>query len=256
MRCVLHANLYRWKHLVNHQYVQGCPDSFEFGDSEFVPKGRVGSVLASAFRWPYSQKDDIASGSAEEERNIVLVGHDLGQDINYCHEIGFSVLNRASIKESLDTVGMYRAYTKDPSARSLGSILYDCDLTGWHLHNAGNDAVYTIQAMLAICLKSASARGETDTTAKLLEEKTAVLVEAAKEKAKEDCTGWDQDDDGGVPLRPTEEDFGGGGGGGGRGRGGRGGRGRGGGDRGPGGRGRGGAYGGGLYTSGGAILDV
>lgn len=223
-----HIRVDEWKHLVNHQYVTGCPGSFEFGESEFVPKNQVGSVLASCFRYPFSQEEGDLNGEATEERNIVLVGHDLGQDINYCHQLGFSVLNRASIKESIDTVGMYRAYTKDPSARSLGSILYDCDISGWHLHNAGNDAVYTIQAMIAICFKSMNARGDAETAEKQLEEKTAILVEAAKERAKEDCAGWDAGDDGGVPLRPTEETFGGGG---------RGGR-------------------GGLYTSGGAILDV
>lgn len=236
--------------MVNHQFVSGCPGAFEFGESEFVPKNQLGPVLASCFKYPFSQEEDLVKGTADEERNIVLVGHDLGQDINYCHQLGFSVLSRASIKESVDTVGMYRAYSKDPNARSLGSILYDFDLSGWHLHNAGNDAVYTIQAMLAICVKSASVRGgdekaETEKK-KLLEEKTAVLVEAAKEKAKEDCAGWDENDDGGVSLRPKEETFTRGGG-----RGGRGG-GRGGGDAGRGGRGGGS----GLYTMGGAILDV
>lgn len=236
-----HIRVDEFKHLVNHQYVAGCPGSFEYGDSEFVPKEQVGSVLASCFRHPFSQQEHLIRDSPGEDRNIILVGHDLGQDINYCHQMGFSVLNRASIKESIDTVALYRAYAKDPNARSLGGILYDFDLTAWNQHNAGNDAVYTIQAMIAICVKSAT--GGAKSAEKLLEEKTAALVEAAKERAKEDCAGWEEgdDDDGGVPLRPTEATFGGG-------RGGRGGRG-GGGDRG--GRGRGG-----FYTSGGAILDV
>jgi hypothetical protein len=32
-------------------------------------------------------------------------------------------------------------------------ILYELEIIGWYLHNAGNDAVYTLQAMLAIACK-------------------------------------------------------------------------------------------------------
>ncbi|SMR51859.1 unnamed protein product [Zymoseptoria tritici ST99CH_3D1] len=239
---------------VNHQFVQGCPNSFEFGESEVISKDHIPSYLTSCFHQPFSHPNPPEDVS-EEPRNIVVVGHDLAQDINYCHQIGFSVLNRSSIIDTADTVSLYRAFTKDPNARSLGTILYDFDLTGWHLHNAGNDAAYTLQAMLAICVRSAMGRTSVEEerikTEELEKKKVDEKVEEAKVRVKEDMTGWDSSDgdDGGVALPPNEKDFelGAQRGVGGGGRGGRGGRG------GYGGRGGGG---GGLYTSGGAPLDV
>ena len=47
---------------------------------------------------------------------------------------------------------MYRALRREQNPKNLGGILADLDLAGWSLHNAGNDAVYTLQAMLGIAL--------------------------------------------------------------------------------------------------------
>lgn len=209
-----HFRVNEYKDLVNHDYIQGCPGSFEFGDSEFVVKNNMASVIASCFRQPFSKKNsqDVGTDEEPEKRNIILVGHDLGQDINYCRELGFGVLNRGNILDTVDTVNLYRTYSKDPNARSLGSIIYDFDLSGWHLHNAGNDAVYTLHAMLAICVKAATDRGSEEAAKKMkedLQKRTDVQVDNAIERVKDDLEGWDSPsgDDGGVPLPATEREF-------------------------------------------------
>lgn len=82
----------------------------------------------------------------------------------------------------MDTADMYRSYTKNTDSRSLGGMLCDFNLTGWHLHNAGNDAVYTIWAMLAICVQSASKRGteaEQQRSAHEIDKRTQAAVEQA-----------------------------------------------------------------------------
>lgn len=133
------------KHFVNKDFVRGCPDKFEYGKSELVSIKDIASVLANCFR--------TASG---ENQKIVLVGHDVKNDIDYCHQLGFSILNRSSLIEVLDTAVMYKAITGEQQSRALGSIVYDFDLTAWHLHNAGNDAVYTLWAWLAMCVTNDS----------------------------------------------------------------------------------------------------
>ncbi|CAK4031612.1 hypothetical protein DOTSEDRAFT_58207 [Lecanosticta acicola] len=209
-----HFRIIEYKNYTNSEYIQGCPDRFEFGDSEFVGNDSISSVLASCFREPFSKKDEAPSAEGEEpeKRNIVIVGHDLGQDITYCHNIGFSVLNRGNILDTVDTVNMHRAYSKDPNARSLGQVLSEFDLSGWHLHNAGNDAVYTLQAMLAIAVKSASQRGSQESERQHeedVEKRTEAAVELARERMREDSEGWDSNsgEDGGVPLPKTEDDY-------------------------------------------------
>ncbi len=48
---------------------------------------------------------------------------------------------------------MWRYLKRESNPRSLGSILAELGIIGWNLHNAGNDAVYTLQAMIAIAIK-------------------------------------------------------------------------------------------------------
>jgi hypothetical protein len=98
---------------------------------------------------------------------------------------------------------MYQAYTRDHSPRGLGSIMADLDFSAWHLHNAGNDAVYTMWAMLAISVQAAAERDTEEARIKNEEREKAKMqkaVEAAKERVKEESEGWDVSDDGGAPL--------------------------------------------------------
>lgn len=88
-----------------------------------------------------------------EKRGIVLVGHDVGTDINYLRTIGYEVHNLLSLREIVDTASMWRYVKREQNPRSLGSILVDLNITGWNLHNAGNDAVYTLQAMIKIAFQ-------------------------------------------------------------------------------------------------------
>ena len=127
------------------------------------------------------------------------------------HQLGFSVLNRGNLLEAMDTAAMFRSYTQDPNARSLGGLLYHFDLMGWHLHNAGNDAVYTVWAMLAICVKEAEERGTSDAKQRREEnaaKQTETAIEQAKERAKENAEGFTspEGEDGGVAISPSAGD--------------------------------------------------
>lgn len=67
--------------------------------------------------------------------------------------MGYNVLNLGNLKEKHDTAAMYRYLRRETNPRNLGAILADLGITGWNLHNAGNDAVYTLQAMIGIAIK-------------------------------------------------------------------------------------------------------
>lgn len=55
---------------------------------------------------------------------------------------------------------MYRAFRDEENPRNLGSILADLDISASYLHNAGNDAVYTLQAMIGIAITAVEERQE------------------------------------------------------------------------------------------------
>ena len=202
-----HFRIAEYKHLVNKDFVEGCPDRFEFGDSEFVGEDQISKAIADCFKPPYS-----GSGSGDvqdEKRNIILVGHDVSADVNYFRKLGYNASNCGNIIDTIDTANLFRAYTHDPNPRSLGNALYEFDLMGWHLHNAGNDAVYTLWAMLAICTKAASEQGSDQAAqehAKNVEKRAEAAAVQAKERVKDEAEGWDSPgDDGGVAVRPADK---------------------------------------------------
>ena len=120
-----HFRILEYKHLRNSEFVQGCPDDFEFGTSEFVGKDNIASTLSSCFHHPFSNTltpSEAQTLNHDERRNITLLGHDISQDISYLHRLGFSVLNRGNLLEAMDTAVMFRSYTHDPNARSLSLI--------------------------------------------------------------------------------------------------------------------------------------
>jgi hypothetical protein len=159
-------------HLRNYEFVQGCPDRFEFGESKFVDLEEVGDWVRGVFRPPFAaleedggvaldgstQSPDDARGA--EQRNIVILGHDIQTDLDYLRKVGVDATTLPNVIDCLDSATLYRAWTREPQIRSLGKILLDFDIVGWNLHNAGNDAVYTIQAMLAVCVHEGMIRGQ------------------------------------------------------------------------------------------------
>ncbi len=193
-----HFRIAEYKNYKNTEFVQGCPENFEFGNSEFISKDDIGSTLSSCFKQPFSAPE---SSDPEEKRNIILLGHDVSQDITYLQRAGFNVLNSGNLIATVDTVELFKVYKKDPNSRSLGGILYEFDLTGWHLHNAGNDAVYTVWAMLAICVKAADKGSTSERQQDTIEKRTEAAVEQAKQKVQDESEGWEAEGgDGGVPV--------------------------------------------------------
>lgn len=172
-----HFRITEYAHLNNTEFIAGCADRFEekFGKSEWISINEASQVTASCFRHPFSAPGQYhpypadarlvrkhGSGSQylppvndnAPKRNIILVGHDVSGDIQYLRSIGYDVGNLSNLLESIDTVDLFRAMKHGQNASSLGSVLLDLGLVGWNLHNAGNDAGYTLEALIGISFKA------------------------------------------------------------------------------------------------------
>lgn len=172
-----HFRIAEYAHLNNTEFITGCADRFEekFGKSEWISIKEAPQVIASCFRHPFSAPGQYppypadarvvgryGSGSQylppvndnAPKRNIILVGHEISADIQYLRSIGYDVSNLSNVLEALDTVDLYRALKHGQNPSSLGSVLLDLGLMGWNLHNAGNDAGYTLEALIGISLKA------------------------------------------------------------------------------------------------------
>lgn len=101
-------------HLRNTDFVQGNPDMFQFGTSEFVPPNEIADAVDSCFEQPYSigfecngppdSEDQIMpnecvpcasthdTGSDKAQpRNLLLLGHDIDHDVTYLSQLGSSI---------------------------------------------------------------------------------------------------------------------------------------------------------------------
>ncbi|KAI9703587.1 MAG: hypothetical protein M1836_007357 [Candelina mexicana] len=212
-----HFRVQEYSHLHNKDFVDGCGDRFEFGESEWISIKDASQTIAGCFRYPFSattptdvsvEQWSDAPGGGDQKRNIILVGHDVSMDITYLQNMGYNPYNLSNLLEVLDTASLFRVLKRDQSPRALGTILYELDLVGWNLHNAGNDAAYTLQAMIGIAFRSLGAkgaRGEADQEETM--KKVRDAVRDAEQRVLEEKEGWSTDDDvddGGVPL-PIEQ---------------------------------------------------
>ncbi|OXV07023.1 hypothetical protein Egran_05211 [Elaphomyces granulatus] len=109
-------------------------------------------------------------------RSIVFVGHDTRPDIRYLRLLGSTLfdtptetplptnpsvepdnpcaMQRPKFLEALDTGTLFRILKRQNNSSALGYVLYDLGINSRNLHNAGNDARYTLEAMVRIILLS------------------------------------------------------------------------------------------------------
>ena len=115
-----------------------------------------------------------ATQKGGKQRTMLLLGHDLGSDLAYLSTIGSRVFSAPrpttyprvtpepgdednpvhSILEALDTAALYRSFTRDTNTRSLTAMMGDLGRTAWYAHCGGNDARYTLEALVGLVIKA------------------------------------------------------------------------------------------------------
>jgi hypothetical protein len=202
-------------HLINSDFVIGCPDRFDYGQSTMVSLNEAPAHIAACFSPPFGahHSNDVDNinhlmGSTDntEKRNLIFLGHDTLGDIKYLQNLGYDPLSIDNMLEVLDTAIMYRVWRREQNPTALDKILNRFDIAGFNVHNAGNDAVFTVQAMLAICVRETSIRGSIEMENQRRDDRDTrrtVALEEAEQKAKDDAEGWsdyEREGDGGPPV--------------------------------------------------------
>lgn len=132
------------------------------------------------------------------QRNLLILGHNLDTDLSYLSNLNSRVFStpRApaypapiidpadadnplhSIIEALDTANLYKVLTRESQSRSLTTIMADIGRTAWYAHCGGNDARYTLEALVGIVIKARLQEDEENTAKQA--EADAAIKEAAK----------------------------------------------------------------------------
>lgn len=162
-----HFRVREYANVVNNSFVSGCPDKFEFGESEWVDSAELIAAVEECFRIRTTSEDN----NSQNPRNIIIVGHAVACDVKYLREQGATIFDQTesspAIIERIDTAQLFRVWKKEQQQRSLAKVLDELGILGWNLHNAGNDARYTLEAAVRIAVK---AREGVDAKAKAKEE--------------------------------------------------------------------------------------
>ncbi|KAI9887256.1 MAG: hypothetical protein M1823_000927 [Watsoniomyces obsoletus] len=211
-----HLRIDRYKDHVNEKYVHGCPDKFLFGKSEIVSLNQARRILESIFisyenaSYPASlpidnpfSTDTLLDSLIEEDggprtttrslppRRIVLVGHDLHNDLECLRRIDFDPTKMLGYRETIDTADLWRAFKRHLSPLNLEGIMSELGIQAWDAHNAGNDAVYTLQALIVLAFKArGSKRDFKEEKAKEIE----VAVQELRERMWDEAEGWSSTD--------------------------------------------------------------
>ena len=215
-----HFRVRETMHHVNHHHpdedVPGCPEKFRFGTSELVslPEalGRTAECLSShhhptvtvTVTEPGTAGLDTVSPRQShgeiEGRKVVLVGHDVQQDIKFLQNAGFDLTSVPAIRYTVDTGHLWRVYQREFDGDGLPAILADLGLAGWDAHNAGNDAVYALQAMVALAFRDIHPKADVDgERARRID----AAVQDLRDRLWDEAEGWSSDDDDVSRLTPS-----------------------------------------------------
>ncbi|KAL4816264.1 hypothetical protein BDW67DRAFT_191164 [Aspergillus spinulosporus] len=151
-----HLRVKEYGNHTNHLYVRGCPANFDFGTSEWVASDHLSNAVQACFTLP-----SFFDGADKKLRPLVLVGHSLDADIQYLKLANVHIQGKSGIPQFVDRIDIaafFQLLRGETEPRSLGALIGELGMTGWNLHNAGNDARYTLQALVATLLSHSVGR--------------------------------------------------------------------------------------------------
>lgn len=137
--------------------------TFLFGEAEHVEYTTTGihEALSKALHIP----DDIQNSPQPRYRNIVLVGHELRSDLLILRKHSIMFEEFKTIVAKLDTT--YLAQGVLGANFRLESLLQYLQCPYQNLHNAGNDANFTLRALLLLAYYGLRKSASSSVTGKL-----------------------------------------------------------------------------------------
>ncbi|PHH80201.1 hypothetical protein CDD82_1914 [Ophiocordyceps australis] len=136
-----HLRTLEYSGMKNSRYVHGCPEYFNFGQSTFPKMENLSAAI----------KDILSPYCFDHFRTVLFVGHNVDGDIRYLSQIGIDIKGFPAIVNNVDTQDLHQVWFND-GQKSLKSVLADLWIPSSNLHNAGNDAVYTLRAMICLAM--------------------------------------------------------------------------------------------------------
>ncbi|KAJ1917166.1 NADPH-adrenodoxin reductase [Mycoemilia scoparia] len=121
-------------------------------NGRYVPDYKEGFLFGSSVRAPVSTTVDELKSLFKKLHPVIIVGHGVKGDIDLLKKakLPFTDVNGFPIK-IIDTSQLYMDYTSEPhNPTSVGNMCKNLGIETANLHNAGNDARFTLMAFLKL----------------------------------------------------------------------------------------------------------
>ena len=148
-----HYRPIQYSTLLNRRFVKGCEDRFNFGVTMWINLDDAETVLRRIFLDPARTHEaaNFDVDIADQKRNVLFAGHGVSADKGYLAQLGFSLRDGANVVRTFDTQKIAGATRK--SQVGLQRLLISLGQEPVNLHNAGNDAAYTLHALILMAIK-------------------------------------------------------------------------------------------------------
>jgi hypothetical protein len=123
--------------------------NFVTGSPEYYRKSMLKSLFGMPILIKLSEVIDQLRALIPKDRNVILVGHDIRNDVYILLRLGFDLRGL----ECLDTFRIAGEVLPYFSLR-LGELLTELGCPHNWLHNGGNDAHFTLRALLLLAVKA------------------------------------------------------------------------------------------------------
>lgn len=91
-----------------------------------------------------------------------MVGHGLAQDLKILRSLGYNIWALPQFFDLADTSSMAQHMARSTNQIGLEDVANRLGISGTNFHNAGNDAVYTLQVMMALTLEKVIGPSKSD----------------------------------------------------------------------------------------------
>jgi DNA polymerase III epsilon subunit-like protein len=92
-----------------------------------------------------------SAGVQRHARKLVLVGHGVGNDIDVLRNyVGLDMVERYKLDTMQDTSVVHQYQFNRQQGASLKNVCANLGMMPQNLHNAGNDAYYTLDALFRL----------------------------------------------------------------------------------------------------------
>jgi hypothetical protein len=196
-----HLRIIEHQKYTNKVHVENNAENFTFGKTEWINLSNVIPTLEAAFN-PGEAASTRSHFPGNRQSKTVFVAHNKGGEFKYLTELGFNI--NKHVDDCIDSSDIFQVARRDTRQSALFKILLGYGIAAPYLHNAGNDARYTLHGMIAIAVDHATNKKTASDWETERDKRLAIAYKEAEERVQAEMEGWSSGDDESDGDGPTD----------------------------------------------------